>query len=416
MKILVVGGGGREHAIIWKLKQNRRVGEIHCAPGNGGIAQEAKCIPIAATDIDSLTEYAQKERFDLVIVAPDDPLYMGLVDRLKEKGIRAFGPTAEGARIEGSKVYAKQLMQKYNIPTAAYAVFSDFSEALEYVRACPLPAVIKADGLALGKGVLICNTINEAKEALVSIMVKKVFGSAGNKVVIEEYMEGPEVSILAFCDGTTILPMASAQDHKRAFDGDIGPNTGGMGTFSPSPKYTDAVRKETEKTIIKRTAQAFKAEGIDYRGIIFFGLMLTAKGPKLLEYNARFGDPEAQVVLPRLKNDLLDIIDAVLCGRLSDIKLEWDKRSAVCVVLASGGYPDAYKKGLAITGLKEVNEAIVFHAGTAQKDGVFVTNGGRVLGVTALGDDIESARKTAYQQAAKIHFEGVQYRTDIGIK
>lgn len=416
MKIFVVGGGGREHTIIWKLLQNKKVKEIHCAPGNGGIAKTAKCVPIPATDIEGLTEYAQKEHFDLVIVAPDDPLYLGLVDRLKQKGIRAFGPTADGARIEGSKVYAKQIMQKYNIPTAAYAVFSDYRQALEYVSKCPLPTVIKADGLALGKGVIICNTIKQAKQALEDLMVKKVFGSAGSRVVVEEYLEGPEVSVLAFCDGTTILPMASAQDHKRAFDGDKGPNTGGMGTFSPSPKYTDTIAQQTEETIIKRTAQALKAEGIDYRGIIFFGLMLTEKGPKLLEYNARFGDPEAQVVLPRLKNDLLDIIDAVLCGRLCNIKLEWDERSAVCVVLASGGYPGLYKKGLPVTGLEDVKDAIVFHAGTAIKDGVFVTNGGRVLGVTALGEDIKAARKTAYKQAAKIHFEGMQLRTDIGIK
>lgn len=416
MKILVVGGGGREHAIIWKLAQSARAGEIHCAPGNGGIAQTARCVPIAATDIDGLAAYAQAERFDLVVVAPDDPLYLGLVDRLKDLGIRAFGPTADGARIEGSKVYAKRLMQKYGIPTAECAVFSDCGEALGYVRGCPMPAVVKADGLALGKGVLICRTAGEAQAALEAIMVKKVFGGAGDRVVIEEFLEGPEVSVLAFCDGQTIRPMASAQDHKRAFDGDLGPNTGGMGTFSPSPKYTDAIRAEVEETIFGRTAAALKAEGIDYKGVIFFGLMLTADGPRLLEYNARFGDPEAQVVLPRMKNDLLDVMDAVIDGRLHDVALEWDARSAVCVVLASGGYPGNYAKGLPISGLDNTGGAIVFHAGTALKDGAPVTSGGRVLGVTALGESIAAARASAYAAARSIRFKGMQYRTDIGVK
>lgn len=416
MKILVVGGGGREHAIIWKLRQSSKETEIHCAPGNGGIAQIAKCVPIAATDIEGITTYAKDERFDLVIVAPDDPLYMGLVNKLQSQGIRAFGPTADGARIEGSKVYAKQLMQKYDIPTAAYAVFSDYEEALFYVRDCPMPTVIKADGLALGKGVLICQTSAEAEAVLHDIMIKKVFGEAGSRVVIEEFLIGPEVSVLAFCDGKTILPMASAQDHKRAFDGDQGPNTGGMGTFSPSPKYTDEIRAVVEKTIFERTVQALVSEGVDYKGIIFFGLMLTAKGPRLLEYNARFGDPEAQVVLPRMKNDLLDVINAVIDERLCDITLEWDKRCAVCVVAASGGYPGAYKKSLPISGLNDAGDVTVFHAGTAQKDGQIVTAGGRVLGITAMGETIAQARETAYSAVAKIQFEGMQYRTDIGIK
>ena len=416
MKILVVGGGGREHAIIWKLLQNKRIKQIRCAPGNGGIAQLALCVPISATDIDGITAYAAEEKFDLVIVAPDDPLYMGLVDRLKEMGIRVFGPTADGARIEGSKVFAKQLMQKYGIPTAAYAMFSDDEQAMDYVRSCPLPTVIKADGLALGKGVLICHTREEAQKAIDTIMVKKAFGDAGCRVVIEEYLEGPEVSVLAFCDGSTILPMASAQDHKRAYDGDQGPNTGGMGTFSPSPKYTDAISAAVHTQIFERTVYALHSEGINYKGIIFFGLMLTKDGPKLLEYNARFGDPEAQVVLPRMKNDLLDVIDAVIDGRLSEIKLEWDARSAVCVVLASGGYPASYAKGLPINGLDEIDEAIVFHAGTALDNSHIVTSGGRVLGITALGDDITAARDIAYAQAGKIQFDGMQYRSDIGIK
>lgn len=416
MKILVVGGGGREHAIIWKLQQSSKTTEIHCAPGNGGIAQLAKCVPIAATDIERLTAYAKDERFDLVIVAPDDPLYLGLVDRLQAEGIRAFGPTADGARIEGSKVYAKQIMQKYGIPTAACAVFSDYEKALLYVRESPMPTVIKADGLALGKGVLICQTARDAEAVLHDIMIKKVFGEAGNRVVIEEFLEGPEVSVLAFCDGKTVLPMASAQDHKRAFDGDQGANTGGMGTFSPSPKYTDAVRAEVEETVFVRTVQALVSEGIDYKGIIFFGLMLTKNGPQLLEYNARFGDPEAQVVLPRMKNDLLDVINAVIDGQLSKITLEWDERSAVCVVAASGGYPSAYKKGLPISGLEDVQDVTVFHAGTAQSDGQIVTSGGRVLGITAMGKSIAQARETAYAAVRKMHFDGMQYRTDIGIK
>ncbi len=416
MKLLVVGGGGREHAIIWKLRQNKKVTDIHCAPGNGGIARMATCVPIQATDIDALTEYAKRERFDLVIVAPDDPLYMGLVDKLQAEGIRAFGPTADAARIEGSKVYAKYLMQKYGIPTARCDVFDNYERAAAFVSTCPLPVVVKADGLALGKGVIICQTADEALDALKEIMVDKVFGDAGSRVVIEEFMEGPEVSVLAFCDGKTILPMASAQDHKRAFDGDKGPNTGGMGTFSPSPKYTDEIRLVTEETIIRRTVDALNAEGVCFKGIIFFGLMLTKDGPKLLEYNARFGDPEAQVVLPRLKNDLLDVMQAVINGTLNTVTLEWDPRSAVCVVMASGGYPGKYSKGVLIGGIDNVQDAVVYHAGTAVKEGALVTNGGRVLGITALGDDIVQARTKAYGEVGKVRFDGAQYRTDIGIK
>ncbi len=415
MKILVVGGGGREHAIIWKLKQSRN-DDIYCAPGNGGIAQLAACVPIAATDIDALTDYAKQQRFDLVIVAPDDPLYMGLVNKLQAAGIRAFGPTSDGARIEGSKVYAKYLMQKYGIPTAACEVFDDYEKASAYVKSCNIPVVVKADGLALGKGVIICDTADMAQDALKEIMVDKVFGEAGSRVVIEEFLEGPEVSVLAFCDGKTILPMQSAQDHKRAFDGDTGPNTGGMGTFSPSPKYTDGVRKVAEETIIRRTVEALNAEGVCFKGIIFFGLMLTKDGPKLLEYNARFGDPEAQVVLPRLKNDLLTVFDAVIDGTLDQITLEWDERTAVCVVMASGGYPGKYQKGIPITGIENAKNVAVFHAGTAVKDGVYVTSGGRVLGITALGDGIPDARQKAYGEVKNVSFEGAQYRTDIGIK
>ncbi|NLT98839.1 MAG: phosphoribosylamine--glycine ligase [Christensenellaceae bacterium] len=416
MKILVVGSGGREHAIIWKLRQNPKITEIHCAPGNGGIADMAECVPIKATDIPALVDYAEQQRFGLVVVAPDDPLYMGLVDALQQKGIRAFGPTAAGARLEGSKVYAKHLMKKYGIPTARYEVFSHYDAACAYVKTCPMPTVVKADGLALGKGVIICQTVKEAQAALDDIMQKRVFGDAGSRVVIEEYMTGPEVSVLAFCDGKTILPMASAQDHKRAYDNDQGPNTGGMGAFSPSPKYTDAVRAEVEEKIIRRTLDALKREGEEFKGVLYFGLMLTGDGPKVLEYNARFGDPEAQAVLPRMKNDLLDMMDAVIDGRLHEVTLEWDERSAVCVVLASGGYPGSYPKGLPISGLEQVKDAIVFHAGTARQTGGYVTAGGRVLGVTAMGKDIAEARLKAYSEAEKISFEGMHYRRDIGVK
>ena len=416
MKILVVGGGGREHTLVWKLRQNKDVGEIHCAPGNGGISDMAVCVPINATDLDGMVDYAKKQAFDLVVVAPDDPLYMGMVDRLMSEGIRAFGPSAKAAEIEGSKVYAKRLMKKYGIPTAEYEVFSDYESACAYIERCALPTVIKADGLALGKGVIICKTAAEAKAALEEIMVKKLFGGAGDSVVIEECLEGPEVSVLAFCDGKTILPMASAQDHKRAFDNDMGPNTGGMGAFSPSPKYTDEIRKQVEESIIQRTLFALNQEGRKFKGVIYFGLMLTKSGPKLLEYNARFGDPEAQVVLPRMQNDLLEVMNAVIDGRLSDITLEWDERSAVCVVMASGGYPGKYNKGDAIIGLDDTDNAMVFHAGTAKSGGQYVTNGGRVLGVTALGADIAEARQKAYSDVKCISFNGAQYRSDIGVK
>lgn len=416
MKILVVGGGGREHTLVWKLRQSKSVKEIHCAPGNGGISDVAVCVPISATDIEGMVDYAKRQAFDLVVVAPDDPLYMGMVDRLQREGIRAFGPDAKAAEIEGSKVYAKKLMKKYSIPTAEYEVFGNFDKACAYVENCPMPTVVKADGLALGKGVIICNTAAEAKAALEEIMVKKVFGDAGESVIIEECLEGPEVSVLAFCDGKTILPMASAQDHKRVFDNDLGPNTGGMGAFSPSPKYTADIQKQVEESIINRTLYALNSEGRTFRGVIYFGLMLTKSGPKLLEYNARFGDPEAQVVLPRMKNDLVDVMDAVIDGRLSDITLEWDERSTVCVVMASGGYPGKYNKGCTISGLDGTDNAIVFHAGTAKSGGQYLTNGGRVLGVTAFGRDISEARQAAYANVKKISFEDAQYRSDIGIK
>jgi phosphoribosylamine---glycine ligase len=416
MKVLVVGGGGREHALIWKLRQNKKINEIYCAPGNGGISDIASCVPIKANDIEGMVEYAKNGKFDLVVVAPDDPLYMGMVDRLTQEGIRAFGPTRDAAEIEGSKAYAKWLMTKYGIPTAEYEVFTDYRKAFNYIMICRLPVVIKADGLALGKGVVICNTLEEAQSAMSDIMEKRIFGKAGDKVIVEEFLEGPEVSVLSFCDGEKILPMQSAQDHKRVFDNDRGPNTGGMGAFSPSPKYTDGIRKEVEEKIIIKTLHALRSEGRIFKGVIYFGIMLTKRGPMLLEYNARFGDPETQVILPRMKNDLLELMDAVIDGKLSDIKLEWDERSAVCVVMASGGYPGKYEKGLEIRGLEDVSGALVFHAGTAKKDGSYATDGGRVLGVTSLGNDIEDARRKAYAELKKISFKGAQYRSDIGIK
>lgn len=417
MKILVVGGGGREHALIWKIAQNPRAEKIYCAPGNGGISQLAECVDIAATDIEAMVAFAKEKAIDFVVVAPDDPLALGMVDAMEAAGIRAFGPNKAAAIIEASKAYSKELMKKYHIPTAEYEIFSDYNAAKEYVETCKIPVVLKADGLALGKGVLICMTREEARAGLKTIMEDKAFGSAGNTVVIEEFLEGPEVSVLTFCDGTTILPMESAQDHKRALDNDEGTNTGGMGTFCPTPKYSAEMRRRVEEEIIVPTMHALNKEGRKFKGVIFFGLMLTKDGPKLLEYNARFGDPEAQSVLFRMKNDLLTILEAVVDERLNEIQLEWEPGAAVCVVMASGGYPGSYEKGKEITGLGQVDEDVmVFHAGTKLEDGKFRTAGGRVLGVTARGRDMEEAREKAYANVKKIHFDGAHYRTDIGIK
>ena len=417
MKILVVGGGGREHALIWKIAQNPRAEKIYCAPGNGGISQLAECVDIAATDIEAMVAFAKEKAIEFVVVAPDDPLALGMVDAMEAAGIRAFGPNKAAAIIEASKAYSKELMKKYHIPTAEYEIFSDYNAAKEYVETCKIPVVLKADGLALGKGVLICKTREEARAGLKTIMEDKAFGSAGNTVVIEEFLEGPEVSVLTFCDGTTILPMESAQDHKRALDNDEGTNTGGMGTFCPTPKYTAEMRRRVEEEIIVPTMHALNKEGRKFKGVIFFGLMLTKDGPKLLEYNARFGDPEAQSVLFRMKNDLLTILEAVVDERLNEIQLEWEPGAAVCVVMASGGYPGSYEKGKEITGLEQVDEDVmVFHAGTKLEDGKFRTAGGRVLGVTARGRDMEEAREKAYANVKKIHFDGAHYRTDIGIK
>lgn len=417
MKILVVGGGGREHTILWKLAQSPKKPELYCAPGNGGISQIATCVDIAATDIENMVAFAKREKMDLVVVAPDDPLAMGMVDALEAEGIRAFGPRKNAAIIEASKAFSKELMKKYHIPTAEYETFSDAEQALEYVKTAKIPLVVKADGLALGKGVLICKTRQEAEQAVRQVMLDKAFGTAGNTVVIEEFLEGPEVSVLTFTDSHTILPMASAQDHKRARDNDEGLNTGGMGTFSPTPKYTSEIQRQVEQEIIRPTVDALNAEGRPFKGVIFFGLMLTKDGPKLLEYNARFGDPEAQSVLFRMKNDLLEIFEAVIEERLSEVTLEFEPGAAVCVVMASGGYPEHYEKGKEISGLEEVSDGVVvFHAGTKLENGKFYTSGGRVLGVVAKGADMQAARKIAYENVEKIHFEGAQYRKDIGIK
>lgn len=418
MKVLVVGSGGREHTLVWKLSKSPKIEKLYCAPGNGGIAQLAECVNIAATDIPAMVAFAKENQIDFVVVAPDDPLALGMVDALQAAGIRAFGPNKAAAAIEASKAFAKDLMKKYHLPTAGYEVFSDYAKALFYVQSAKLPLVVKADGLALGKGVLICNTREEAESALNQVMVDKQFGAAGNRVVIEEFLEGPEVSVLTFTDSHVILPMKSAQDHKRALDGDKGLNTGGMGTFAPSGKYTKEIQAQVEREIILPTMHALNSEGRPFKGIIFFGLMLTKDGPRLLEYNARFGDPEAQSVLFLLKTDLLSVLEAVADERLSEIELKWEEdASAVCVVLASGGYPGSYEKGKEITGLENIDpDVMVFHAGTQIKDGKFYTAGGRVLGVTAKGKDIPSARKKAYANVERIAFEGAFCRKDIGIK
>lgn len=419
MKILVIGSGGREHAILWKLAQSARVTQLFCAPGNGGIGEVAECVDISATDIDALLDFALEKKIDLTVVGMDDPLMLGVVDKFQEAGLKIFGPTQAAAILEGSKVFAKDLMKKYNIPTADYEVFNDAKSAIAFLEKADYPLVLKADGLALGKGVLICGTKEEAIEGTKTIMVDKKFGEAGGTMVVESFMTGPEVSVLTFCDGKTVLPMVSAQDHKRALDNDEGLNTGGMGTFSPSKYYTDKVHEEAMEMIYKPTLAAMAAEGRAFTGIIFFGLMLTPEGTKVLEYNARFGDPEAQVVLPRLETDLLDVFESAVDGKLDQMSLSWDQRSAVCVVGASGGYPVAYEKGFKIHGLEEakaIEDIMVFHAGTKKTPEGYVTNGGRVLGVTAMGDDIESARELAYKTMEVVGFEGCHYRKDIGIK
>lgn len=418
MKILIVGGGGREHAIAWKVAQSPKAEKIYCAPGNAGIAQVAECVNIGVMEFERLIEFAKEKEIDLTVVAPDDPLAAGAVDAFEAAGLRAFGPRKNAAILEGSKAFSKDLMKKYGIPTAAYETFDDPKDALAYLETAPMPIVLKADGLALGKGVLICNTLEEAKKGVQTLMLDKQFGAAGNRIVVEEFMTGREVSVLSFVDGKNIRIMTSAQDHKRAKDGDEGLNTGGMGTFSPSPFYTKEVDEFCWRQIYQPTVDAMRKEGREFKGVIFFGLMLTEKGPRVLEYNARFGDPETQVVLPRMKNDLVDVFEACIDGTLDQIELEFEDNAAVCVVLASQGYPEHYEKGYRITGLEKFEKAegyYVFHAGSKfDQEGNVVTNGGRVLGVTAVGEDLKAARANAYKAAEWVEFDNKYMRHDIG--
>ncbi|MBQ8954688.1 MAG: phosphoribosylamine--glycine ligase [Clostridia bacterium] len=418
MKILVVGGGGREHAIIRKLKENKEVEKIYALPGNGGIARDAECVNIGAKDLDGIVDFAVKNQIDFAVVAPDDPLALGAVDRLEEQGIACFGPRKNAALIESSKAFAKDLMKKYKIPTAAYETFDDVDEALSYVQTAPLPIVVKADGLALGKGVLICQTREEAEEAVRSMMEGRVFGDSGARVVIEEFLEGPEVSVLSFTDGETIVPMVSSMDHKRALDGDQGLNTGGMGTIAPNPFYTEEVAARCMEEIFLPTIRAMKTERRPFKGCLYFGLMITKDGPKVIEYNCRFGDPETQVVLPLLRSDLLTIMRAVSQGRLNEVEVEFSRDAACCLILASGGYPAHYEKGkeIVVTDEKRLEKAQVFHAGTALKDGKLVTSGGRVLGLTATAPTLKEAVAQAYDAAQGITFEGAYYRRDIGAR
>lgn len=418
MKVLIVGSGGREHAIATAVLKSPKVEKIYCAPGNAGIGQIAECVPIAAMEFDKLVTFAKKEAIDLTIIGMDDPLVGGIVDAFEAEGLRVFGPRKNAAILEGSKAFSKDLMKKYDIPTAGYETFTSPEAALEYLETAKMPIVLKADGLALGKGVLICNTREEAKQGVKTLMLDKQFGSAGDRIVVEEFMTGREVSVLCYCDGKIVKPMTSAQDHKRAKDGDQGLNTGGMGTFSPSPYYDEAVQKFCEENVYQKTMDAMAKEGRPFTGIMFVGLMLTEDGPKVLEYNARFGDPEAQVVLPRMKTDIIDVFEACIDGRLEDIELEFEDNAAVCVILASDGYPEKYDKGLPITGFENFegkDDYFCFHAGTKKaENGQIVTNGGRVLGITALGKDLSEARKKAYGAVDWISFANKYYRHDIG--
>ena len=419
MKVLIVGSGGREHAIAWKVAQSKKVDKIYCAPGNAGISEVAECVPIGAMEFDKLVAFAKEKEIDLTVIGMDDPLVGGIVDVFEKEGLRVFGPRKNAAILEGSKAFSKDLMKKYNIPTAAYETFTDPEKALEYLETAKMPIVLKADGLALGKGVLICQTLEEAKEGVKTLMMDKKFGSAGDEIVIEEFMTGREVSVLSFVDGNIVKIMTSAKHHKRAKDGDQGLNTGGMGNFSPSPFYTKEVDEFCKKYIYQPTVDAMKAEGRPFKGVIFFGLMLTPDGPKVLEYNARFGDPEAQVVLPRLENDIVDVFAACIDGTLDQVDLKFDNdRATVCVILASDGYPVEYKKGFPIEGLEKFkgkDDYYVFHSGTKfNENGQIVTNGGRVLGVTATGKDLKEARKKAYEATEWISFENKYMRHDIG--
>ena len=413
MKILVVGGGGREHAIIKKLKENQAIDVIYALPGNGGIATDAECVGIGATDIDNIVKFAVENSIDYAVVAPDDPLVLGCVDALEEKGIPCFGPRSEAAIIEGSKVFSKNLMKKYGIPTAQYEVFDDADKALDYIKTAPIPTVIKADGLALGKGVIIAMTREEAEQAIISIMKDKKFGKSGNSIVVEEFLEGPEVSVLSFTDGKVVVPMISSMDHKRAGDNDTGLNTGGMGTVAPNPYYTEAVAQECMEKIFLPTIQAMNAEGRTFKGCLYFGLMITKDGPKVIEYNCRFGDPETQVVLPLLRSDLFTIMKATTDGTLADTPVEFEDKNAACVIMASEGYPVSYEKGYEIT-IPDNIAPCVFVAGAKKEDGKLLTSGGRVLGVTAIADTLQEAIDSSYKMVEQIHFDNAFYRHDIG--
>jgi phosphoribosylamine--glycine ligase len=422
MKVLVIGSGGREHTLCWMLNKCQQINKIYCAPGNAGITQIAECVNIKIGSPNyffELADLVMKEKIDLTLVGPEAPLVEGIVDYFKKWGLRIFGPTKQAALIEGSKVFAKEFMKRYNIPTPNFAIFDNSKEAIEYIEEKGAPIVIKADGLAAGKGVAVCHSLDEAKDAIIKTMEQKVFGDAGKRVVIDEFVIGEEASILAFTDGKTAIPMVSSQDHKPIFDGDKGPNTGGMGAYSPAPVITDEVMEEIKSKILYPTIQGLTNEGREYIGVIYLGLIITDDGPKVLEYNCRFGDPETQVVLPRLKTDLVSIMEACLEGKLEEKDITWDTRATLCVVLASSGYPGSYKKGVEIFGLKEakkLKDVIIFHAGTTQKDDKILTSGGRVLGVTAYGEDIRQAKDTAYIACSKINFDGIYYRKDIGYR
>ena len=419
MKVLVIGSGGREHTLIWKINQSPKVSQIYCAPGNAGISQLAKCIDINADNIEELVDFAKKEKIDLTVVGPELPLSKGIVNEFNRWGLKIFGPSQEAAEIESSKVFSKYLMKKYNIPTANYEIFQNSEEALDYIKQQTFPLVIKADGLAAGKGVFIVKNLDQAGDALDILMEEKKFGEAGRQIVVEEFLEGEEVSILAFCDGKAVVPMISSQDHKKIFDNDQGPNTGGMGAYSPVPFYTTEIKEKVCREILKPTVKGLRNEEKEYKGVLYAGLILTKEGPKVLEFNARFGDPETQVVLPGLKTDLLDILNAVIEGTLHEINIEWKNNSAVCVVVASGGYPGKYQKDKVISGLerlKKMEDVIAFHAGTKFQDGKIVTSGGRILGITAWGDTISKAKGKAYEGAGKIYFEDMYYRKDIAAK
>ena len=419
MRVLVVGSGGREHALAWKMSQSKKVDNIFCAPGNGGIKEIAEIVPIKADDIEGLLNFAKQNKIDLTLVGPEVPLVKGIVDIFSREGLKVFGPSKELAMLEGSKIFAKETMKRFNVPTADFMVFSDAKEAKKYLKETAMPVVVKADGLAAGKGVIVAKTIEEAEEAIDSMLVKRIFGSSGEKIIIEKCLEGEEASILVFSDGRNILPLVSSQDHKRIFDNDKGPNTGGMGAYSPAPIVSGKIFNEIIEKVFRPVIDGFSKEGKFYRGVLYGGIMITKKGPMVLEFNVRFGDPETQAILPRLKSDLVDAITACIDGDLDKVDLEWDDRPCLCIVCASKGYPGSYEKHKEIRGLGEVEklkDAEVFHAGTALEDGKIFTSGGRVLGVTALGNDIKSSKKNAYDAAKKINFEGMQYRNDIGDK